>query len=36
MIAQKTDVPIDIENTFVSQWYRGEAFSFYRQLDKQK
>ena len=35
-IAQKTDVPIDIENTFVSQWYRGEAFSFYRQLDKQK
>jgi hypothetical protein len=35
-IAQKTDVSIDIENTFVSQWYRGEAFSFYRQLDKQK
>ena len=31
-IAQKTGFPIDIEETFVSQWYRGEAFSFYRQL----
>lgn len=31
-IAQKDDVPIDIEKTFITQWYRGEAFSFYRQL----
>ena len=31
-IAQKNDVPIDIEKTFITQWYRGEAFSFYRQL----
>ena len=35
-IAENTHAPIDIENTFVSQWYRGEAFSFYRQLDTQK
>ena len=32
-IAQKDDVPIDIEKTFITQWYRGEAFSFYRQLN---
>ena len=31
-IAQKDDVPIDIEKTFITQWYRGEAFSFYRHL----